>query len=219
MNLPVEPYEECLWQGSDRLYIGFTGINGGLGLPQNDFLGSAGIIDHSHIIVRDPYPAWYQRGVPQVGDDVRAIAQRLRQRIDQLGVQDVRFIGNSMGGFAALLFCSLVGRGRAIAIVPQCYLSAHKVAQTGDARASELLQSLYDSPDQSRFIYDLKDHFAQHSPNIRADLHFCTSHAEDMTHAETLQGFRNIRIHTYPRGGHRLMVYLKEWGLLPKIFG
>ena len=66
-------------------------------------------------------------------------------------------------------------------------------------------------------IYDLRSWFQENAPDVSADIYVSTQNPFDMAHANDLIGFRNIRIHEYEKGGHRLIIHLHQAGLLPEI--
>ncbi|MES2684951.1 MAG: hypothetical protein V4650_15630 [Pseudomonadota bacterium] len=216
MKAEKPPYEEDFWQGSDRLYIMFSGARGHLGLPKLEYARRAGIIDHNRLLIRDPYSAWYQRGIPGVGDDVHAIARFLERKITESGASDVCFVGNSMGGFAALLFCSLTATGRAVAFAPQTFLSPEKQKSSGDTRRPEAVAEMYRHR-SANHIYDLQPWLKRHSPDIQADLYYDANYAFDLSHANDLKGFPNVRHHPFQQGGHRIIISLYQQDLLEGI--
>lgn len=207
--------QEEFWQGSRRIYIIFAGLMGHIGMPPEVLFRSGGIIDQSRIILRDPYQNWYQRGVPTVGRDVFEVAEFLERRIAASGASEVRFFGNCKGGFAALLFCSLLGRGHAVATVPQTYLSPERQRLSGDPRGQALTAEMYQHRAE-RHIYDLKPWMAQHSPNISADI-YVANNPYDLAHARELEGFQNIRVHYLKEGGHRVAMKLEREGRLERM--
>jgi hypothetical protein len=211
MEGPKEPVvTEDFWQGSQKLYVLFSGLYGLMSIPTDLFFRNAGLVDQSKLILRDHYHAWYQRGLPSVGDDVDAIARFIEKKIEESGAKDVRFVGNCKGGFAALLFCSLLKRGKAITFVPQTFLSPER--QDEDPRQPYLVEELYKHRTE-KHIYDLKPWMQQHSPDIKADI-FVGNNRFDLNHARELEGFRNINITYVGEGGHRVAAQLNKQGLL-----
>lgn len=207
---------EQLVEGADKLVLLFGGIAGGLGVPPFEFFKAANILDCSKIFLRDLRQAWYQRGLPGVGDDTRAVATYIEQKIDQSGCSDITFIGNSMGGFAALLFCSMVRRGRVIAFSPQTFISASKRSLHGDRRWGEPLARVHAHPSPAD-VYDLKDFMLQAYPDIQAKVFISAADGLDDVHARELAGFRNITIHRLSEGGHELVRQLRDDGRLGRI--
>ncbi|MBQ0930683.1 hypothetical protein [Ideonella alba] len=218
MTIPdrQESVDEQLIAGSDKLVLLFGGISGGLGVPPFEFYKAANLLDCSKIFLRDLRQAWYQRGLPGVGDDARSIATYLAQKIDQSGCSDITFIGNSMGGFAALLFCSMIGRGRVIAFSPQSFISPSKRRLHGDRRWGEVIGAIHAHPAASD-VYDLKDWMLQACPDIQARVFYSDSDRLDVVHAQELSGFRNIALHGFRDGGHTLVKKLRDEGTLGRI--
>jgi len=50
--------------------------------------------------------------------------------------------------------------------------------------------------------------------DIRADIHVSSAEPLDLLHARELSGFRNIQLHEYPEGGHRLVAEMRDQGKL-----
>lgn len=216
-KLRDEPvFQEEFWQGSDRIYIFFGGAFGAFGMKPFEYSRSAKILDYSRIFMSDPYQSWYMRGVPTLGNNVYEVARFLEDRIAASGATEVRFVGNCMGGFAALLFCGLLKTGRAVAFAPQTFLSPEREKFSTDPRGSARLRELYRHHNE-HFIYDLKPWLARHRPEIVADIYASTAHEHDLPHAQEMEGFGNIRVHYLPEGGHRVMLYLHQNGLMPGI--
>lgn len=212
---PEEPeVSEDFWQGSQKLYVMFSGLYGLMSIPTDVFYRKAGILDQSKLVLRDPHHAWYQRGLPSVGNDLQTIARFIETKIEESGAKDVRFIGNCKGGFAALLFCSLLKRGKAIAFVPQTFLSPER--QDEDPRQPYLIEDMYKHR-TGQHIYDLKPWMQQHSPEIRADI-FVGSNPFDLNHARELEGFPNIKINYLGGGGHRVVAQLNKQNRLRDVF-
>ncbi len=97
-----------------RATVSFTGIGLQMhGQPVEEFARTLAEIDDggTRLFVIDKQRTWYERTHEQV---VRVLAPLLADH------DDTCFIGNSMGGFGALLFAGLLPRVRAtIAFVPQ----------------------------------------------------------------------------------------------------
>lgn len=205
---PTPVYFEEYWQGSERFYVCLGGILGGIGMQPLDFSSRAGIADCSRIFLRDIQRSWYQRGLPGIGENIHDIARFLDNKIIESGAKEVRFVGNCMGGHAAILLCALIGKGRAFAFAPQT------AVREADPRHSSALGLVTDSnPDH---IYNLPEWLRANAPDVRADVFACLDHAGDVVHAQALEGFRNIRVHYLETGGHRAIVRAHQLGLVKK---
>jgi len=212
----VPPISENLVPGSGKLYFFFGGIIGAIGMPPFEFYQSAQILNCSRIFLRDPYQSWYQRGLPTVGNDAFAIGNYLKAMIMESGASQIYFVGNSMGGFAALLFCSMLRCGRAIAFAPQTFVSQDKRLDFGDLRWAPKIESMHKNCTASH-IYDLKIWIQDQFPELRASVYVSTADILDMRHAKQLEGFANIDINHYPDAGHTLVRWLRDEGMLSQI--
>lgn len=121
-----------------------------------------------------------------------------------------------MGGFAALLFCSMLRCGSATAFSPQTFLSAEKRKQHADDRWPDQIRKLHSSRCETD-IYDLKPWIDSTNPEIRAQIHVSTSEPLDEIHANELASFPNIEVVRYHSGGHGLVKKLRDDGLLNEI--
>lgn len=74
-----------------------------------------------HIFVRDVYKQWYLEGVNSACDTVEKTLSLLKKHLE--GCASCVCVGSSAGGFAAVLFGSLLGAERILAFNPQFTLS------------------------------------------------------------------------------------------------
>jgi pimeloyl-ACP methyl ester carboxylesterase len=202
--------------GSDTLYFLFAGIQGLIGMPPFEFCRSAGILDAHKVFVRDPAQAWYKRGLPDIGPDVDAIARLLRRFVSDTGAVNVRFVGNSMGGYAAILFCALLGTGRAIAFAPQTFIGRELRREHQDSRWQPHIDELHRAMNGGETL-DLCACIDAHGGAIDAEVHVATDDALDVVHARRLERYPSVALHWHPGGGHSLVRDLRDAGRLGAI--
>lgn len=208
--------QEDLSGTSPRLLLIFGGIAGGMGMPPFEFVKAAGALDARRIFLRDPAQAWYQFGLPTIPGGLTGLADYIRRQIEASGAQDVRFVGNSMGGYAALMMCALVGTGSAIVFAPQTQISAASREAMGDRRWSAQLSRLHGQLPADA-VLDLPDWLARQRPDLRAEVHVSTTDALDLRHAEALAGLPGVHIHRHAFAGHNLVRALRDQGRLPAL--
>lgn len=208
---------EELLPNSDRLYIFFGGISGSIGMPPFEFYQSSRILQYSKLFIRDLNQSWYQRGVAGLGIDAFAIGKYLSKKIAESGATEIIFIGNSMGGYAALLFCAMLKIGRVIAFAPQTFLTAEKRLFHHDERWGKEIDRLLNSTSQTD-ILDLKQWIQSNYPTMEAQIHVSTLDALDCLHALELEKFPNIKIYRYEYAGHGLVARLRDDGALARVF-
>ena len=213
----LPPISENLVPGSEKLFLFFGGLVGSIGMFPFEFYRSAQILDHSKIFFRDISQAWYQRGLPGIGGNAHAIGDYLQAKIEESGATEIRFVGNSMGGYAALMFCAMIGRGKAITFVPQTFICPKKRLLLGDERYQDKVQALHQNLSATDIV-DLKRWISERHPEMEAQVHVSDEDPIDILHANELDGFGNIAIHRYDQGGgHDLVQWLRDKGDLARI--
>jgi hypothetical protein len=198
---------------SAGLVVAFGGLWGGLGeVPVFEFRRTLSSIGSKCAYLRDHYRAWYHRGVVGIGPDVDTVAAWL-QRLSS-GHRPVVTIGNSAGGYAALLFAALIGC-EAHAFSPQTFIDPQLRHRDGDTRWEEQLHALERSG-----RLDLR--YADLAPVLsKSDGVFHTYYGAldelDAHHAERLRGLDQVTVHRYDGSGHNVIRTLRDTGWLQSL--
>jgi pimeloyl-ACP methyl ester carboxylesterase len=203
--------------GACRLYIMFGGIVGGMGMPPFEFMRTGRLLPHSKVFIRDPYQAWYQRGLPGIGTSCTDVAEYLSGLIKASDAREVVFVGNSMGGFAALLFCGLLECGRAIAFSPQTFISAERRKATGDNRWAAQVERTHLHQGGVGSVYDIGHLLTEKNCGLDADIYVSRHDRLDVVHARALAGFAGVSVYEFDEGGHQLVAHLRDAGMLARI--
>ena len=122
-----------------------------------------------------------------------------------------------VGGYAAILLASIVGKGRAIAFAPQTFISPEKRLKYSDKRWNEQIFQTYANTAHKRHVWDIKEVFPMNNKKIHVDILVSKTHRLDFIHANELQGLENVNIYTFEAGGHALVRHLRDVGALPDI--
>lgn len=216
-NDDLSPVLEELHPGARRLYFLFGGINARVGMPQFEFYRSAQILEEHRIFLRDFSQSWYQRGLPGIASNVFEIADFLKSRIDDLAPEEVYFVGNSMGGFAAIMFAAMLGRGHAIAFAPQTTICPQTRLTMGDFRWTRQLLPTWAATVFGKHAYDLEPLIRRSEGAIGVDVYYSNQERLDARHAELLKGLPSVRLHPHNVGGHMLVRHLRDTGMLAEI--
>lgn len=173
----------------------------------------------NHLFIRDIHNSWYHRGIPGLGRHVDEAAGTLRGLIRSMGVARVITIGQSMGGYAAIMFGVLLGAERILSFVPLSHLDPDEAIRQGDRRFLRVMHDLRANPPKS--LYDdlprmLKD------PSFRGDLHVLygthpghddgVSSNLDALHAFRIASYKKTFLHPWPASGHTLVKWLIDHG-------
>lgn len=91
--------------------------------PRLQGLTSFAEYETNAIFIRDPGKTWYNGAIPGISGNADDLLELLRVHCSKFDLDRVTVAGTSMGGYAAILFGTLLGAGRVIAIGPQIVLN------------------------------------------------------------------------------------------------
>jgi pimeloyl-ACP methyl ester carboxylesterase len=202
---------------SDVMLIAFGGIASEIGIPVFEFFKLLSLFAVKKIFVRDLEQAWYHNGLKGVGNDIDAIATYLQAQITQHKVRRVIMIGNSAGGYAALLFGLLVEVDEVHAFSPQTFINWPQRLWHLDFRWRQQIRKLYQSSHLDERYLDLKPLFQSRPSKTKFHIYFCERDRLDNLHASRMDGCSNLELHKYQEGGHRLVKWLKDRGDLERL--
>ncbi|MDP5030748.1 MAG: hypothetical protein NWQ54_15560 [Paraglaciecola sp.] len=202
---------------SKELYIFFGGIAAGIAMPPFEFYNAAKIINSNKIFIRDFTQSWYQNGLALISEDIDGTVRFIQLKINELKAEKIFFVGNSMGGFAAILFCNLLQTGQAIAFAPQTFISPLKRLIYRDSRWTLQILNTYKTSLFKSKIWDLKSFLLKINKIQPTSIYVCTNDKLDYLHAKNISQLPNITINEFNVGGHDIVKILRDAGLLPAI--
>lgn len=210
MNIVVdtEDFKVSYQPGSCSIaVVAFTGVGYGLGAVQTEefrksltsFGESGGTLPIVFVI--DKRRRWYNDGI------IDGISQSLDCLLKSLGSETSVFIGNSMGGFGAIVFAKRVKTcRRVIAFSPQSSVNPEVVPF--EKRWNEWRTDIRN--------WDVKDALEELSSDVSYHLMFGAEDATDVLHAQRFESLRLSHVHStiVPGCEHDVARVLKERGLL-----
>lgn len=164
---------------SKNLIVAFGGMQKGMGSVRTfeflNFLKSNFPTIDQHFYI-DAHQTWYHKGIPDISNDIESTADYLRNQI--VAYEHVIFIGVSAGGYAAILFGSLLSVSTVISFVPQTILSP---TEQTDQKYLDI--SHYINHTTSYYIYgDSK----------------ASGHLHNFHHCQRLKDYSNVHIMDIP---------------------
>jgi hypothetical protein len=195
---------------SKRLLIAFGGLRGMIGMPPFEFLRSLDDLRLNRAFLRDTQQAWYHRGVHDVGGDIDSVAERLRELAADM--EAVFTIGNSAGGFGALLFGALLSC-EVHAFSPQTYIDPELRKANDDTRWDRLVRALGEGMDP-RYA-DLRTVIAE--SRATCHIYYPTQVRMDVIHAEHLGGLPQVTLHALDSDDHTVIRELRDSGWLAEL--
>ncbi len=204
-----------LVEGSSQIYFIFGGIAAGMGMPPYEFSKASNILSDSRVFIRDLRQAWYHRGLPGVSTNITETKNHLESIINDNDAKSVIMVGNSMGGFAALLFSSMIPKSKAIAFSPQTFVNPRKRLMHKDRRWGKQIFKLYLTGWCKEKIWDLKS--ITPVDGWSATVIASKTDKLDLLHAENVREVKGVDIQVFDYGGHNLVKSLRDNGLLEEI--
>jgi hypothetical protein len=193
---------------SRRMIVAFAALPGSLiDVRPFAFFTMLAEIDVKAAFVRDHSEAWYHHGVAGVGDDVDAVAARLRELAEN--AEETVMLGGSSGGYAAILFGALLDR-EVHAFSPQTFIDPALREQHRDRRFGREFAALGDDIDM-RYA-DLRPLVEQMEAPVH--IYYASQHRLDSLHAERLADLGNVTLHPFDWDSHLLVRELRDRGWL-----
>lgn len=187
-----------------HLVLVFTGIRHGLGgLPLDEFFRSASDNTRNHVLfISDLKRTWYSR--LQL---VHKVVETVKTFIAKHNISKTTAIGNSMGGYGAILFAGHLPLQKVVAFAPQISMHPEVLLET---RWIEC---------RAHFGPDLP---ASVRPSIKGNparfyLFFGADSEADAAQAALLPKAANLSALTLKECGHDVAAFLKKSGLLKPV--
>jgi pimeloyl-ACP methyl ester carboxylesterase len=208
---------EELVTDSRTLFLIFGGRKGAMGMPTFEFYKSTSILNENRVFFRDLSQNWYHTGLAGITQDIHQTRDYIQSVIERINPQETVFVGNSMGGYAAILFSTLLNTGRVVAFSPQTFIGPRKKFMARDFRWKRATLNTYVRSALKPHYYDLGLLLQNKTCRNVVDVHVSTLDKLDMKHAGNISECRNVHIHTHDIGGHSLVRHLRDQDLLRDI--
>jgi len=121
------------------------------------------------IFLRDFEKSWYHLGVNTVGNNIDEVAEFLKKTTNEY--ETVITWGNSMGGFASILFGSLINADMSFSFVPQTFIDEknRKIFGDRDDKQKSKICSISTTPQ----YFDLKNYLQSKKNKSRENKILC----------------------------------------------
>lgn len=204
--------------GARTMLIAFGGMRGALGMPPFEFLRVTGRLRTSRVFVRDLAQAWYHRGVPGLGSTIDDAAAGIRTVLESCPPKRLVVTGTSAGGYAALVFGTLLGADIVLSIVPQTVVDGELLHAMDDHRCDRQLERLIaDGALDPRWSDLRRDLPRAKRRDTRCEVYFDPDHELDRLHAERLANVPGVQLN-HAHGGHgEVARNLRDSGELQRI--
>lgn len=204
--------------GHSNLLVTFGGINQNMGMPVFEFYKSLNKIKCDKCFIRDFNQAWYHLGVSHDHKSIEALKKHLKKIISEGNYKSVSFVGNSMGGYAAILFGVLLNVDNILVFSPQTFIGKWKRMLNRDKRWTKQINRIHKSKIGNREYFDLKTILNSSNTFKGAiSIFFSKNDKLDSVHSKRLKHFNFVKLNEMDLGGHNLVKELKMNGKLDTI--
>jgi acetyl esterase/lipase len=212
------PVSADMGAASSVLLIAFGGMRGRIGMPPFEFLKLTGEMPVKRLFVRDLRQAWYHEGLPPNGRSLLDVAAELRSLIATEEVTRLVVTGNSAGGYAALVFGTLLEADVVLCFAPQTILDLGELDAMDDHRWDERLRKVTAAGSLDPDWIDLGPALRSAPPRKTVyRVYFDETLRQDRLHAERLVGVAGLQLYRFGRGSHHLVRSLRDSGALARL--
>jgi hypothetical protein len=187
----------------------------GIEVPPFEFVKTTKYASYCRLFLRDVFGIWYHRGLAGHTNDIDETIELLSSDIKERGFREVVCVGNSAGGFAAILFGVGIGTDLVHAFSPQTFLDKWRMLRHRDLRWIRSLASLYVLRTQ-RKVLDLNSVLSSNQVT-KCVMHFCAGSRLDRIHVNHVARNRNVQLLGYPCSDHSVVKHLRDRGFLSKV--
>jgi len=215
---PDAPLGLDMASDSRTLLLAFGGLVGQIGIPPFEFFSLTAEMSVKRLFVRDPRQAWYHRGIPGHGSGLAGVADALRPLLAHHEVERLVVAGASAGGYAALLFGTLLGAEEVLCFAPQTVLDLDILSEMGDHRWDRRLGAQTAAGAVDARFTDLRRVLpAARCADTSYRIYFDDSLRADRMHAERLADLPGVRLYRFGRGSHNIARSLRDSGALERV--
>ena len=187
------------------LIIAFGGIANGIGGPIFEFKNLLKEnIDCHKIFIKDSNQSWYHKGANGLGNNINELKNDIEKLIEKINYSEIITIGASMGGYASLLFGSLLKVNSIISFIPQTFIDKETRKKHKDNRWSKQMKSVHENNQNYYNLINLN------FTNINTKIIYGKTDLLDTIHAKRMNKHKSIEIIKYNANHQSIFKKLKK---------
>jgi hypothetical protein len=191
------------------LVISFAGLG-----DEFQFRNTLAAFHVNVIYLRDLKHNWYLNGIPGAGANVEEIVSFLKDQISTCSPPKVITMGASAGGFASILYGTLLNANQIVAFSPQTFMNKFYRFLYFDRRWRDRRKQIYSGDVGNRKFLNLEPFVKSYRGSIQ--IFYDGTHRLDRVHATRLN-FPQVKLLSFNKGGHALARSLKDDGQLNEL--
>lgn len=191
---------------------------GRMGIPPFEFFSLTGGMPVKRLFVRDLRQAWYHRGISDHGSTIAEVADSLRALLARAEIDRLVVAGTSAGGYAALVFGTLLAADTVLCFAPQTVLDLEMLAAMDDHRWDDRLGRQLAAGAVDRRWTDLRHALpGARRADTEYRIYFAEEVRADRLHAERLADLEGVRLYRFGHAGHNIARSLRDAGALRRV--
>ncbi len=170
-----------------------------------EFIKTLKNLNVSKVFLRDINRSWYHTGMYEISEDIEGTVSFLKEQINRSAAKRVICIGNSMGGYAALLFGILLKVDYILTFAPQTSLK--KIDLIMSKQQIKHVHNHF-----SNTYFDINEVLTTYLNTSSIHIYYDPSIARDKVHAMHISRHSNVYLHKCDGLGHILHCSLMKTG-------
>lgn len=208
----IGPIEKRFISNSEALVIVFSGMSTRLSMPPAEFLRTFIKKELNLMFVKDFRQCWYQKGLLGISDSIDETIAFFKQEMSKHNFKKIICVGTSAGGYAAILFGTMLNADEILAFSPQSKVN-RDIFRNFKSTGSSIKDIDFNSPYLN--LSKLPE-LSSYSGTI--NLFYGSQNKRDTNHAMNLSQFKSVNLIPLPTDTHATARFLKEEGKLDQIF-
>lgn len=192
---------------SNVLSVFFAGMDLRKNSYNFEFVKATAQIPIHKIFLRDAYNLWYHKGLPGLSSNIDETASFLSRYTQNPKYKKVVLVGNSMGGYAAILFGILLSVNEVIAFCPKTYISPPMRFFTFDWFSWRQTWKLFWQIRVQRKYFNLRK-IIKKNTKTQCHVYFSASSRIDKLHISQLKTCKLVTYYPYNFSKHTLIKHL-----------
>jgi len=202
---------------SETLLIIFAGYAGEIAMPVFEFFNVLKKHPTDKLFIRDLNRKWYLNGIDTTLDSVAEITNFINQK--KKSYKNIVTLGTSMGGFAAILFGTLVKADVILAFSPQTFVDRFFRYWYSDFRWEKDIKPARSNCLKSEKFFNMYRLIKKSNLKNTVNIYYSNNEKLDSIHANFLKKLNTVNLHSYNFGDHLLIKEMRDNGDLDKILG
>jgi hypothetical protein len=200
--------------GGSAVLVAFGGLSFRGGPPPFEFVNLFSESPIGKVFVRDLDQCFYQRGVRGLGRSINEVAVSLEELL--AGRNRRVFVGASAGGYAALIFGSMLRVDHVVAMSPQTFLGGRLRRLHNDRRFAMRIQAAQHHA-LSRRDLDVKHAMRRRGGKSQFHVYYPNRHVLDSRHATRLRRLPGVDLQPRDSAEHTFVRDMRDDGSLKQM--